>query len=228
MELRRTARGRHSTLLHSSFTALHFHPRLQLSLHRESRDFHFSQLHLRTLLSNTTQIAAARATEPRPAGSPPTSTRQSVLRVPETLLRNLTSLRFLQRHTQSFSVMERLRAIPAPPTPVSDAPVQRQVKSLFQLVHHRTHRVEDSVARISREVAVRKAAPPAPPSPRLTGQTLEPRPGAREPNQPADSVHVAPWLKTVPPAVSIEQLTEQVIRQIDSRMIACRERMGKY
>ena len=43
-----------------------------------------------------------------------------------------------------------------------------------------------------------------------------------------DTVHAAEWSRTpVPAAVSVHQLTEQVIRQIDSRMIAWRERMGK-
>ena len=43
-----------------------------------------------------------------------------------------------------------------------------------------------------------------------------------------DTVHTAPWARTAAPStVDVGRLTEQVIQQIDSRMIAWRERMGK-
>ncbi len=43
-----------------------------------------------------------------------------------------------------------------------------------------------------------------------------------------DTASVAAWAKTSTPApINVEHLTDQVIRQIDSRMIAWRERMGK-
>ena len=46
--------------------------------------------------------------------------------------------------------------------------------------------------------------------------------------EPAETVYVAPWSKTAPAsAMSIEHVADQVIRQIDSRMIAWRERMGR-
>ena len=43
-----------------------------------------------------------------------------------------------------------------------------------------------------------------------------------------DTVNEAPWARAATaPSLSIEQLTDQVIRQIDSRVIAMRERMGR-
>ena len=43
-----------------------------------------------------------------------------------------------------------------------------------------------------------------------------------------DTVQTAPWLKAVAPAPNIDQIADHVIRQIDSRMTAWRERMGKF
>jgi len=43
-----------------------------------------------------------------------------------------------------------------------------------------------------------------------------------------DTVNEAPRVRAATaPSLSIEQLTDQVIRQIDSRVIAMRERMGR-
>jgi hypothetical protein len=227
MELRRTPRRRGSILFRSSVTALHLRPQIHLQLRRESRAFYSAHLHQQTQYSNISQAAADRGIESRPAVTAATPLRQGVLRIPEALVRHLSTLRSLQPHTRLFSVLERAQQVSGQPIVASDT-VQHQITSLFQLVHHRSQRVEDTAVRISREVSVRKVGAPFTPPLRSPAPISETHPGGRESNRPVDSVHVAPWLKTAPPALSIEQLTEHVIRHIDSRMIACRERMGKY
>lgn len=55
----------------------------------------------------------------------------------------------------------------------------------------------------------------------------ESEPGAHPPPV-LETTHEAPWARAAAaPAMSIDYLTDQVIRQIDSRMIAMRERMGR-
>jgi hypothetical protein len=99
-------------------------------------------------------------------------------------------------------------------------------------------RLELSVRRLTRQVRrVEERLPGAPqmvvhkPAPATVRterrETPEPERFQR-PAQVWDTVNEAPRVRAATaPSLSIEQLTDQVIRQIDSRVIAMRERMGR-
>jgi len=97
--------------------------------------------------------------------------------------------------------------------------------NVFHTMAIRTRRIEDPAQRRAAEVVKLPAAP------RTTALAAS-KPAA--PTQPphrldevVETVHVAPWLKPASPPANIDQIADQVIRQIDSRVIAWRERMGR-
>ena len=49
----------------------------------------------------------------------------------------------------------------------------------------------------------------------------------RRSSESLDSVRTAAWAKHAAPAINVDSLTDQVIRQIDNRVISLRERMGR-
>ncbi len=74
-------------------------------------------------------------------------------------------------------------------------------------------------------MVVHKVAPAVLTASRETGQASDSRGPAL---QTWETTHVAPWARAAEaPRINLDQLTNQVIRQIDSRMIAMRERLGK-
>lgn len=143
-----------------------------------------------------------------------------------TLFRTASTHSQLTAQTGLAATILHLRGTLAPqPAPATQPHLPLTVPAAVLI--QRSSRIEETVARLSAEVA-RKQAVPAAASPHDSASPPATASANRKTHAPADSVHVAPWLKTAPPAVSIDQLTEQVIRQIDSRMIAHRERMGKF
>jgi hypothetical protein len=52
-------------------------------------------------------------------------------------------------------------------------------------------------------------------------------PPRRRAAEARDSVHIAEWAKQGAPTLNIDTIAEQVIKQIDNRVIAWRERLGK-
>jgi hypothetical protein len=103
-----------------------------------------------------------------------------------------------------------------------------ETESTRQITIERLQRVEEKTARVSFEVARRQAAPVEGASKSAEARAAGGRTEYGRAGSPLDTVHVAPWLKGASaPAANIEQITEQVIRQIDNRLIAWRERMGK-
>ncbi|MEO7143708.1 MAG: hypothetical protein ABI165_09425 [Bryobacteraceae bacterium] len=112
------------------------------------------------------------------------------------------------------------------------APVSMVSAMLREQWTRRTTRREEQVRELSGTITLRRVdAAPARPSPAFAAPPALPQDGyaeARDAKLSFDTVHTAPWLKTpAAPTVNVEQLTDQVIRQIDNRMIAWRERMGK-
>ncbi len=94
------------------------------------------------------------------------------------------------------------------------------------IVVARARRIEDPVPRMLPEVVRAPAVSRSAPLPQHQAGLAAPS-HLRRGQEAAETVHVAPWLKTPAPPVNVAQLAEQVIRQIDNRVIAWRERMGR-
>ncbi len=115
---------------------------------------------------------------------------------------------------------------------------QRLRRSTMRRVETRESRLELAVHRLARqtkrmeehlsgapEMVVHKSAPVG-----VAAEHHAPPESERfeRPTRVRDTVNEAPWARSATaPLLSIEQLTDQVIRQIDSRVIAMRERMGR-
>jgi hypothetical protein len=90
-------------------------------------------------------------------------------------------------------------------------------RQILQRVVDQRQRVEE---RIQRPAIVRQQPPPAR---TFARDEHELRPEQSRTRPPAQTWPPA----TSPPAINLEQLTDQVVRQIDRRFVAYRERMGK-
>lgn len=95
---------------------------------------------------------------------------------------------------------------------------------VIQRVAHRAVRVEETLPG-GPTMMIHRPAPAAIQTQRQAASESEP---ATRPPRVLETIHEAPWARAAAaPPMSIEYLTDQVIRQIDSRMVAMRERMGR-
>jgi hypothetical protein len=117
-------------------------------------------------------------------------------------------------------------------------PPTRQVPRPSTLIHRlRTVRRETEVTEISRRLAERvrrvpeALSPPAPMILRSEPQAVRPPPSFEEASAPTRWQDPPIRPSPVPPAaiapVNIDQLTAQVLKQIDRRVVARRERLGQ-
>jgi hypothetical protein len=211
-----------TTTLHTHLTPLHFTPHFHLSsltrLH--NRDSH----HLYPANHHVTTIHAQR---PNALTINEQSTSHSIRReATHTLLRIAATLRRLTAQSRLAATTSHLNRTITSQQPQATQP-HLPANAPAAILIQRSSRIEETVARLSTEVA-RKQAAAAAASPHGSAASPPTASANRNSHAPTDSVHVAPWLTSAPPALNIDQLTEQVIRQIDSRMIAHRERMGKF
>jgi len=211
-----------TTSLHHHITSLNLTPHFHHSTLTQQHNRHFHHLHPTNFQFTATQPKRLSTITIREKSAPHAARHEAIhtLRRTSSTLRELTSQTRLAATT--FHLQRTLTAKSAH-APQSQPPLTPPAAILIQ----RNSRIEETIARLSTEVARKQAAPAATPShdSRSSAATAS---AHRHSSAPVESVHVAPWLKTAPPAVDIDQLTEQVIRQIDSRMIAHRERMGRY
>ncbi len=116
--------------------------------------------------------------------------------------------------------LERLRRYEG----MNQEAIEDGVRLNVHRVFRQLQRVEE-LAPGAPSMVVHKTAPAVLTTSRETGQVsdaLSPAPKTWE------STHIAPWTRAAEaPRINLDQLTDQVIRQIDNRMIARRERLGK-
>jgi hypothetical protein len=224
MEFLRRAWPRFSTELHSRVRTLHFHPQIHLAWRTDLLHLHSLFIHrgggappILVPPVNTPR----RERLPQPAALPPPAVRATF----ETLRWSAFTFRFDRLETRSSALTERLSQTFAAQASASGVSGLREVESVRRIMIERSRRIEEYVPRATTAVARRQVAPAV--APAGAAMPVAERAAAIS-REPVETVHVAPWLRTASPnAVNVEQLTEQVIRQIDSRMIAWRERMGK-
>jgi hypothetical protein len=222
----RHPRPRHSTtLLESHAVSQHFHARLHLAWHTHGVASYFYPLQ-RTIF----RVGVQRESVVPPATVSRETQRAAVAQTTLTTLL-LGSNAVFEKHvvsrierlrTRSSFLAERLErsVTAATQTVVRRSEVERTLRAVVE----RSRRTEDNVPRSQAQVARRQGPQTA------TFANPEMRPAERAPfeqRKAEETVHTAPWMRQTSPTVNLEQITEQVIRQIDSRMIAWRERMGK-
>lgn len=147
--------------------------------------------------------------------------RQQQLRTAATLVRMVTL-----STTAGLLIARSERLLTQAPPARSVLSQFAVVASLPRIIAAHGRRVEDpqplrtfDVARAPVPARTAAAAPVPVAAP------VQPAPIHRE--EAVETVHVAPRLKAAAPTVNIDQIADQVIRQIDSRVIAWRERMGR-
>jgi hypothetical protein len=205
---------------------LNIHPQLHLAIGVHASELQFSTVRLTTRLSRDAAVGSARRGEPI----------APKMAVPS--FRSVRERSIASRHVLASRMITRI-AVTERRAPARDAvgAAERRAPVLIDsaLVRERwtrrTTRTEEHVQGRS-EIIVRRqidaaALAPRAPSPVEAPSSQHDARGG-ESIRTFDAVRAAAWSRTpVPTTVNVEQLTEQVIRQIDSRMIAWRERMGK-
>jgi hypothetical protein len=224
--LRRPRPRNSTTLLESHAVSQHFHARIHLAWHTHGVESHFypSQPTIFRVGVQRENVAPPHATVLRETQQP------AVAQTTLTTLR-LASKAVFEKHV--VSRIERLRArsrflaerLERNVMSTTQTVVRRsEVERILRTAVERSRRTEDNVPRSQAQVARRQRPHTA------TLANPEMRPADRAPvehRKAEETVHTAPWMRQTALAVNLEQITEQVIRQIDSRMIAWRERMGK-
>jgi len=225
MDLLRRRVPRWSTRVLSNWTALTVRPTLQLSF-EQHRALQIAHQHHRSALS-THNLFPTALQQRRVAGQPVVMASSPATSVFSFLVRILPWFRPAAQHVETRSFIDRVhRTFATPATTRRLAAEIAPVRSLT-LVHRQLQRVEESISRVSTELAVRKQTAAAAANTRDASPLRDAFPQTRPANSPPDTVHVAAWHKASLPMPGIEQLADQVIRQIDRRMIAFRERMGR-
>lgn len=95
-----------------------------------------------------------------------------------------------------------------------------QAREVMRRTQRFEHRIAETVALTTRKLLPLAAQEAVSPAARAAQMTMSGPAGSG--GTPAD-----PWPPGQAPAVNIEQLADQVVRQIDRRIIAARERMGR-
>lgn len=98
--------------------------------------------------------------------------------------------------------------------------LQTQAREVMRRTQRFEHRIAETVALTTRKVLPLAAQEAMSAAARAAQMTMSGPAGSG--GTPAD-----PWPPGQAPAVNIEQLADQVVRQIDRRIIAARERMGR-
>lgn len=207
------------------------HRHWQLSLSRLYPQIHLAiQPLLRKTAWREPPVKVIRERGGAPAGPPRPGAER---RVPEAAVRQTPAerldspsgddLRIRRRGTRAANEFSTLAARLRRYTTLRDETSESVSELVFHRVARQAARVEETPHRpvlvirrpaagtiVARRLAASNSAQPVHP-PRVT-----------------ETTHEAPWARaaTAPP-MNIEYLTDQVIRQIDSRMVAMRERMGR-
>lgn len=229
MELLLGRSGQHTTIWVSRTAGLQLHSRIHLAWH------HYAHSATSSLFSYAGTPAAAASPLPRPGETlPRLLTVEAVKRqggyarestAPP--VRSVTTLRtqatfLLQHHERSVTPATS----PAAVAYASAWSPGIAITALPRTVAIRVRRVEEPMPQKLPEVAKASAGSRATAvSPAVSAAQTQPP--ALHDQAVVETVHVAPWLKATPPPANIEQIADQVIRHIDSRVIAWRERMGR-
>lgn len=136
-----------------------------------------------------------------------------------TQLRQVKQLMPLQLVLQRFNQLEEFKRV------YRQSSVTREsVETFIERVVRQKHRIEE---RTSEQVAfvTRRIAVPAEHDSRSASAAGQ----QHNAHAPATySVHTAPWAQQLsPPQLNLEALTNHVIQQLDRRLVAARERLGK-
>ena len=200
-----------------------YHPRFQLSFPipasglqlisgriREvhTRSKYVSQLFARAVLSPATPSHHAAASPARQAFNAARSSLPNRFTFPGSM-----RLESMQLH-----MLPRLAEVPAASVVLREHWAKRSAR-----IEERLQQITEMTVRRAELVSAQPAAT-TPQKPAAASAFSAAQAG----NSSYDAVHTAPWARSSSPhTTNIEQLTDQVIRQIDNRMIAWRERMGK-
>lgn len=144
------------------------------------------------------------------------SLRWSTQNFRETTRHSLTTV--MAGHTQS-AAMPRFSTVAS--TAMRRWSIERDLEqsAIVRRVLHQTQRIEEPILSRPETVLLRRAALLVP------GRTFS---EASAPPQVRPASMNAPWQgTTAQPQFSIHQITDEVVRQLDSRLVAARERFGK-
>jgi hypothetical protein len=218
-------RGPSLTNQQASRWNVRIYPRIHLAI-----GIHPGELRLALLHSNSLQVTPAAAIPQRHEHF----SYGAVDRSSHTVLQPAAALIPVFRHsllTRTISPEvrhDRVSEGAGMPRSVAPAPMVSAV--LREQWIRRTARTEERSLELSEMMTRRQvespASRPGPPSPVASAQQHPPQFPDSKPS--FETIHTAPWVKAPAPApVIVDRLTDQVIRQIDDRMMAWRERMGK-
>jgi hypothetical protein len=156
--------------------------------------------------------AAAEQGSPVVFGQPP-----SILKPPLTLVFNRLEVNKRSTYSKRVEVL-----------------IHQQARSVLERVTQQSRRVEKMVlggeTLIERQMSSSSITTMQPPrllkTPPATTRVIEKQP---QPPQVTTVVETAPWLQDKAPVagLNIEQITDQVVRQLDRRVVAAKERMGR-